>query len=246
MPPKKATLDEVEDLLDEKLATKVGDLLDEKLATLKSDIVLEVKNSIVQIFADKLKEKDKQIVKLESTVAMLQMHVSNLKHANEKKLEELEQYGRRLCLRLDGVPHKEVESSYEVLNTVKEKIKEVGADIPDVVIDRAHRIGMPYVDDQSRVKTQSIIVRFTTFRHRTMFYNKRKLLKGNIRVKLDLTKERYGLLKSARERVSNLENVKYVYVDLNCRLKIRMQDDKEFFFNSIDDLVDKVDPVYPY
>ena len=233
MPPKKATIDEV------------AAVLDEKLSTLKSEIVSEVKDSIINLFHEKLKEKDEKIIQLESTVAMLQMNVSNLKQTNEKNLEELEQYGRRLCLRVDGVPHKEVESSTEVFKTIKKKIKEVGADIPDLVIDRAHRIGLPYVDNTTKVKTQSIIVRFTTFRHRTMFYSKRKKLSGDVRVKLDLTKERYSLLKSARERVEGLKNVKYVYADINCRLKVRMEDDKEFFFDSMDDLIDKVDPVYP-
>ena len=224
---------------------EVAAVLDEKLSTLKSEIVSEVKDSIINLFHEKLKEKDEKIIQLESTVAMLQMHVSNLKQTNEKKLEELEQYGCRLWLRVDGVPHKEVESSTEVFKTIKKKIKEVGADIPDLVIDRAHRIGLPYVDNTTKVKTQSIIVRFTTFRHRTMFYSKRKKLSGDVRVKLDLTKERYALLKSARERVEGLKNFKYICTDINCRLKVRMEDDKEFFFDSMDDLIDKVDPVYP-
>ena len=230
--PKNATVEEI------------TTLLDEKLSALKDDIVIEVRDSIARLFEAKLKEKDEKIEKLQSHVAMLQMHVMNLKQAHDEKLEELEQYGRRLCLRIDGVPHKEVETANEVLQTVKEKIDEVGADIPDVVIDRAHRVGAPFFDDSTHSKSQSIIVRFTTFRHRTLFYNKRKKLSKNVRIKLDLTKQRYNLLKYARERVENLENVKYVYADINCRLKVRMSDDKEYFFDSVDKLIDIVDPVY--
>ena len=210
MPPKKASVEEV------------TALLDEKLSTLKEDIVTEVRDSIAQLFEQKLREKDEKIEQLESHVAMLQMHVNNLKHAHDEKLEELEQYGRRLCLRIDGVPHKEVEKSSEVLKLVKEKIDEVKVDIPDVVIDRAHRIGAPYYDEGINALTQSIIVRFTTFRHRTLFYNKRKKLSKNVKIKLDLTKQRYELLKYARDRVEKLSNVKYVYsmlistVDLKC------------------------------
>ena len=176
---------------------------------------------------------------------MLQMHVQNLKRSHENKTEQLEQYGRRLCLRVDGVPHKERETSGEVLNIVRNKIKEVKAEIPDVVIDRAHRIGAPYFDEKAKVKTQSIIVRFTTFRHRTMLYHKRKALKGNVRVRLDLTKERYNLLTYARKRVESLDDVDYVYADINCRLKVRMKEGDDHFFDSIDELIDIVDPVYP-
>ena len=58
--------------------------------------------------------------------------------------EALEQYGRRLCVRADGVPTVDNETSHEVLDKVKSFIKETSCDIPDVVIDRAHRIGKGY------------------------------------------------------------------------------------------------------
>ena len=65
---------------------------------------------------------------------------------------------------------------------IKDKIKEVDlAKIPfesleDSVIDRAHRIGPVYNDRTTGKPMQSVIVRFTTFRHRTMFYHSRKLV----------------------------------------------------------------------
>ena len=55
--------------------------------------------------------------------------------------KELEQYGRRLCVRIDGIPTIDNETSDEVLDKVKSLIKETSCDIPDVVIGRAHRIG---------------------------------------------------------------------------------------------------------
>ena len=167
MPPKKASIG----------ADDVMEMLDTKLKTLKTDIVNEVKDSLIQALQQKLREKDDQIIKLESQVAMLQTHVNNLKHVQDKKIEELEQYGRRLCLRVDGVPCKAGETSDQVLNTIRDQIKEVRAEIPDVVIDRAHRIGSPYYDEEAKMKKQPIIVRFTTFRHRTMFYHHRKFLR---------------------------------------------------------------------
>ena len=61
--------------------------------------------------------------------------------------EELEQYGRRLCVRIDGVPTVDNETSDEVLDKVKSLIKESSCDIPDVVIDRADRIEKGYNDN---------------------------------------------------------------------------------------------------
>ena len=80
-----------------------------------------------------------------------------------------------------------------------------------VCIDRAHRVSR--TDD-------TVIVRFTTFRHRTMFYRKRKELKNGVKVHLDLTKARLDLLIKASKYVKNLSNVDFVYADINCRLKI--------------------------
>ena len=60
--------------------------------------------------------------------------------------EELEQYGRRLCIRVEGVPTTDNETSEEVLKKVKSPINKAECDIPDVAIDRAHRIGNGYKD----------------------------------------------------------------------------------------------------
>ena len=82
--------------------------------------------------------------------------------------EELEQYGRKLCLRTHGIPTVDNETSEEVLDMVKSLIKETSSDIPDVVIDRAHWIGKSYKDKKSNACCKIIIVHFTTFKHRTM------------------------------------------------------------------------------
>ena len=123
--------------------------------------------------------------------------------------EELEQYGRRLCVRIDGVPTVDNETSDEVLDKVKSLIKETSCDIPDVVIDRAHRTGKGYNDKKSNARCKSIIARFTTFKHRTMFYHSRANLKNNVKLKLDLTKNRYKIFTKAIETVKSYDNVNY-------------------------------------
>ena len=71
---------------------------------------------------------------------------------------------------------------------VKSLIKKTSCDITDIVIDRAHRTGKGYNVKKTNVRCKGVIVRFTTFRHRTMFYRSRANLKNNIKLKLDLTK----------------------------------------------------------
>ena len=62
----------------------------------------------------------------------------------ECRNDELKQYGRRLCLRIEGVPTVENESLDNVLDKGKSLITKSGCEIPDVVIERAHRIGKRY------------------------------------------------------------------------------------------------------
>ena len=49
------------------------------------------------------------------------------------------------------------------LGKLKSLIMESGCEIPDVVIDRAHRLGRGYKDKTRNVRCKSIIVRFSAF-----------------------------------------------------------------------------------
>ena len=114
---------------------------------------------------------------------MLQQHLANLKQENsnlqertridrqelEKRCKENEQYSRRLCLRIKNIKKQENESSDKVLEEIKCLFSEASIIIPDVCIDLAHRVSK--TDD-------TVIVRFTKFPHRTIFYRKRKELKN--------------------------------------------------------------------
>ena len=85
------------------------------------------------------------------------------------------------------------------MGTVINIIKESEVEISESVLDRAHRIGPTYTDNDTGKKMQSIIVRFMTFRHRTLFYANCKKIKSGARIRLDLTKNCYKLLVSARK-----------------------------------------------
>ena len=65
-------------------------------------------------------------------------------------------------------------SSDGVLEFTKSLFKEGKVAVPGNVLDRAHRNGPSYTDRITNKKLKTIIVRFTTFRHRTLFYRARK------------------------------------------------------------------------
>ena len=126
-------------------------------------------------------------------ISYYQEQVMSLKHANlqmQNSKEELEQYGRGLCLRINGIAVKLDEASDDVLKYVKEMFDESELDIPETVIDRAHWIGPEYSNYKTNRKCKVIIVTFTMFRHRTLVYQARKKIRNNVKIRLDLTKTR--------------------------------------------------------
>ena len=58
---------------------------------------------------------------------------------------KLDQFGRMLCLRVQGVPFVENESLDDDVDKVKSLITEYGREIPHVANDRAHWIGREYL-----------------------------------------------------------------------------------------------------
>ena len=85
------------------------------------------------------------------------------------------------------------------------------------------------------------MVRFTTFRHHTMFCRNRKTLKGGVTVYLDLTKSRVDLLMKENKYVKDISIADFSYSDINCRLKVRFKNRREEFFDSMEDLISKID-----
>ena len=118
------------------------------------------------------------------------------------------------------IPCEDTDTADDVLDKVKEQFTEAEVSIPEEVPDRAHQIDKPYKDRESGVMCQQIIVGFTTFHRRTRFYKARKILKKNVHIRLDLKKLRYWVLKGEAREVHDNDEVKFVYADVNCRLKV--------------------------
>ena len=103
-------------------------------------------------------ERDKEIADLKE-----QLRSTNL------QLNELEQYSRRLCVNVSGVPEEAGESTDQI---VMDLAKMTGVNLTPADIDRTHRVGKA-----SKGGTRGIIVRFTNFLRRQDFYNARRELR---------------------------------------------------------------------
>ena len=164
-------------LLDKKI-TELKQFMKEEHQSMFDNFVKSMTTVVDEIKAELAVEKTKT-VKLESSVAMLKQQVKTSKKnmvENSLRAEQNEQYSRRTCLRIDNIPlptDQSRETEEDCLNKVKEVIKTLKVDIPDVVIDRAHRIGRKPKPLVKWGMNQSMIVKFTTWRHRTAVYRAR-------------------------------------------------------------------------
>ena len=110
------------------------------------------------------------------------------------------------------------ETAEESLQKVKDEVAKLGVDCDARDFDRAHRVGKQTEDGQGR----QMIVKFSTFRARTMAYRNRKKANvgnrdgGGVRFYIDQTKRRFQLKKKAGEYVKTKPQVDFVFVDINC------------------------------
>ena len=203
-------------------------IITSKFNELKQDLITEIK-LLIQLEVEKVVKKQKE--EFDETVIKLQERITSL----EQQKDDLEQYGRRVCVRIDDVPVESEETVESVFEKVGKFLGEACPDVPVSCIDRAHRIGSEYKSCRNKKKYCSIIVRFMSSRHRTMFYRNKKRLK-DVRIKLDLTKSRYKILKDAIDLAKEHSDLNYVHADVNCRLKVVFKDGSSNFFNDVDDL----------
>ena len=199
-----------------------------KFNELKQDMITEIK-FLIQLEVEKVVKKQKE--EFHETVLKLQEEITTL----DLKKDDLEQYGRRVCVRIDDVPVESEETADSVYEKVGEFFRKACPDIPVSCIYRTHRIGFEYKSCRNKKKFCSIIVCFMNFRHRAMFHRNRKRLK-DARIKLDLTRRRYRILKDAIDLAKEHPDLDYVFADVNCRLKIVFKDGTSNFFNDIDNL----------
>ena len=189
-----------------------------KFEEFKTYIISELTESVKHIIQTEihgiLKGYEDQLEKVTSTVDMLQQHVSNLKRENsvlqdkvkvyrqefDSRYDEIEQYSGRLCLRVKNIKKSENETSEVVLESIRKIFHEENVFIPGAYIDRARRVSKT---------NDTVIARFTTFRHRTMFCRNRKALKGGVTVHLDLTNSRLNLLMKRNKYVKDISNVDF-------------------------------------
>ncbi len=183
----------------------------DKLAqkVLQSGVLDRVKQELYESCKFDNDNSDDAIRKLES-------RVGDLESANEKlrlDSDAQEQYSRRNCLLLHGIPETELDTDAAVMSVCSEKL---GVQLTKASIDRSHRLGYrPNTSRDNRPRSSTgrdkprpIIIKLTSYdTRRTIFAAKRKLKGTKLVITENLTKTRAQLLKKARE----MDNVEHAW-----------------------------------
>ena len=129
---------------------------------------------------------------IEARVKAIEANNETLKQkckSYEDEIDALEQYGRRNCLLLHGVPEAEHEKTDLVFcKTISDKLN---LEIDPHLLDRSHRLGKPKKDGKPR----PIIAKFARYNTRAAVFAAKKQLKGsNLLITESLTRKRVTVL----------------------------------------------------
>ena len=181
------------------MAVIIQDSFQPRLAQQSQEsLKFQVSDLVKSIVEDVLEGLQGKVKTLESENAELRQQIQRL----EATIYLAEQYSRRNCLRISGVPETAHENTDD---NISDFVHALDVDLTINDIDRIHRVGKAVIG--FRNKSSDIIVKFVSYRMRAKFYKARVLSKNRgykgVFINEDLTKSRSLLMYEARRRVKS-------------------------------------------
>ena len=212
-------------------------------------------NAKMQLMNETIQLKQNTIDILQTQVGSLRVTVQTL----QGQTDRVDQYSMRSNLRIMGVSAPAgVETNEVVVQTVKDVASELGVDISDDDLFRAHRVGK-VVDEINREgaktgrKIQPIIVRFRSWNKRCELYKSRPKRRANTpqperttkfhSIALDLARGTRELLKKAQDRIKVKfpnNNDCFAFADINCNISIKLPNNKFVICNDENKLINTI------
>ena len=163
-----------ENITQKMLLESINDQDSPIMKTLISALVSQIRGAI----KDELKSQEKNFEILTQQIDSLK---TELKEKNgyisqlETRIDDLEQYSRRNCLVISGIPETENESTDDIILDLVNK--QLNTSLEAREIDRSHRVpgGPPRINAD---KPRNIIVKFTSYNARKGVFEKKSNLKN--------------------------------------------------------------------
>ena len=220
-------------------------------------------------FADRFAAFQQNILELKMENATIKQENSTMRQRlieNDIRIDDLEQYGRRMNIRIEGLTWAEGETTEQLQKSIIEEVGKQGVTLKAADIIRLHRSSRP--KEKNGVVTKQAIVRLATWKARERFHGFNKAArqteertnKKHCRINNDLTKRRLQLLTEARSQISgqlanrfseaelkkglkDSDNV-FAYSNINCELRMRVRG-KVVSFNNLPELRACLDEAFP-
>lgn len=214
-------LQKIATLMQAAFQPQMTQIIQESFRVQVSELINVIVDGVLEGLQTKVKSLETENAELKTENADLKLKVMKL----ETAFEGAEQYSRRNCLKISGVPETiDVSTDDYVCNLARA----IDVDLSINDIDRSHRLGKPATEDEPRTKPRDIVVKFVSYRTRAQFYKARVLTKSRgyrgVFVNEHLTKTRGFLMYEARRRVKSKQLKSAWSIDGNVLAKLNDAD----------------------
>ena len=191
----------------------------------------------LSILDEKLNASEESIDKINVKITNLGGNLAYFESQGElksRKIDDLEQYGRRESVRFSGFEMKENESKEECEDAVKRYCKNsLKVDIKESENSRNYRIGLKI--EKNGKTFQQIIAKFNGFLLQTKLYRARTH-KADIAIHMDLTKRPYLILKDACSKAKDCASIGFACADIKCSFCLQLKNGDWKLFSSLEEL----------
>jgi len=225
----------------------------EGIITEKSNIILSMQTRVDSLEKQLLASVNSN-VQLTSRVATLEAKLQKL----EVKIDDNEQRGRKMNLRIEGIAFEEGETKGQLKTKILNTLNKMDANINAADICRFHRSGKPRVDrprgpdgkllplpvdpETPVVKVAQTIVKFRHWDARDSAYQAKFVSKAkNFReqIVVDLTKRRKALLDQARGFLGKDHPFAHAFADQECQVAVKIRaSNQKLIVNTLEELQD--------
>lgn len=176
---------------------KLGAML---ILEIKEDLIQAVKGEIQAIVKAETKFLTEEMSQLKKVNDNLRAEINDLTNAQKYtmlELDELDQYGRRMCLNVSGIRGDTGDFNENIERKILDHASSKGLQLTSGDIDKCHRLG----SKTANITNRKVIVKFTNSKARDRVYSARKTLGNGIFVQENLTRYRERLSFEARQLV---------------------------------------------
>ena len=180
--------------------------------------VIDKQQKLIEENTDSIINLKKAIINIEGKLMITESKYALASHVNSilsKNVDELQQYSRRSCIIIDGIPSSQANDLPQILC---ENLN-IPPPLMSSEVDKYHPIG-PIKEDG----TQSVILKVRSHGFREKMYRARKnMANKKYKLRVSLTDRRIKLIESAKStfKSQKVDNIEFVFADINGNVKVK-------------------------